>query len=46
MTDIRHMLLTERGLIRVAGAINISLLWSENEFTCCTCKLRSSFEIE
>jgi len=37
----RVSLLTERYLWGALVAINISLLWSENEFTCCTWKLNS-----
>ena len=37
----RVSLLTERYLWRTLAAMNISLLWSETEFNCCTCKLNS-----
>ena len=37
----RVSLLAKRDLWACALAINISLLWSENEFNCCLCKLNS-----
>src|SRR5439155_21938168 len=37
-------LLTERDLRRALVTINISLLWSKNEFNCCACKLNSPLQ--
>ena len=37
-------LLTERGLIRAAGAINISLRWSEGTFSKLHLKLESTYK--